>query len=270
MCRWLAYSGPALSMHELLFKPCNSLISQSLHARQAVSATNGDGFGLGWYGSGSRPGLFRDTLPAWNDANLRELAEQIQSSCFFAHVRASTGTATSRDNCHPFRYGRTLFMHNGQIGNYQSVRRELDQMVPAPFYDRRLGTTDSEAFYLLALSLGLENDPANAIRRAIDVVMELMQKAGATEPFRMTAAFTDGTTTTAVRYSSDRKSPSLYFSCGAGITIEDCTVHMHPGKGAVLVLSEPLDEETAGWQQVPDGHVLVASAEQLDIKPLFS
>ena len=101
MCRWLAYAGPDLLIERLLFAPSNSLIQQSLSAQRSIVPTNGDGFGLGWYGGQTQPGLFRDTLPAWNDANLRSLSEQIRSRLFFAHVRASTGTSTSRDNCHP-------------------------------------------------------------------------------------------------------------------------------------------------------------------------
>ncbi|MGA4923289.1 hypothetical protein, partial [Bacillus subtilis] len=31
---------------------------------------------------------------------------------FFAHVRAATGTAVTRQNCHPFACGRWMFMHN--------------------------------------------------------------------------------------------------------------------------------------------------------------
>ena len=96
MCRWLAYSGPPLLLDELLFKPENSLIRQSMTATQSIVPTNGDGFGLGWYGNQPYPCIFHDTLPAWNDANLLSLAEQIQSELFFAHVRASTGTSTSR------------------------------------------------------------------------------------------------------------------------------------------------------------------------------
>jgi glutamine amidotransferase len=108
MCRWLAYAGPELLIERLLFAPSNSLIQQSLSAQQSIVPTNGDGFGLGWYGDQSLPGLFRDTLPAWNDANLRSISEQIRSRLFFAHVRASTGTSTSRENCHPFRHEDTL------------------------------------------------------------------------------------------------------------------------------------------------------------------
>jgi glutamine amidotransferase len=49
MCRWLAYSGSPVLLEELLYKPENSLVTQSRHARLGVEATNGDGFGVGWY-----------------------------------------------------------------------------------------------------------------------------------------------------------------------------------------------------------------------------
>ena len=61
------------------------------------------------------PRLYRIDHPAWNDRNLRELAAGISSPLFLAHVRASTGTAVQQTNCHPFRHGRWLWMHNGLI-----------------------------------------------------------------------------------------------------------------------------------------------------------
>ena len=62
-----------------------------------------------------RPGVFRSIEPAWNDENLRELAGHMRSHLFFAHIRAAIGSAVQQTNCHPFRHGRWLFMHNGFI-----------------------------------------------------------------------------------------------------------------------------------------------------------
>jgi predicted glutamine amidotransferase len=45
MCRWLAYSGSPVTIEELLYKPANSLVMQSKHARMGVETMNGDGFG---------------------------------------------------------------------------------------------------------------------------------------------------------------------------------------------------------------------------------
>ncbi len=75
MCRWLAYSGSPILLEELLYKPRHSLIDQSLHSRLGVETTNGDGFGVGWYGKNAdTPAVFHSIEPAWNERNLRELA----------------------------------------------------------------------------------------------------------------------------------------------------------------------------------------------------
>jgi predicted glutamine amidotransferase len=39
----------------------------------------------------------------------------------FAHVRASSGTLVQRSNCHPFRHGNWLFMHNGSIAGFREL-----------------------------------------------------------------------------------------------------------------------------------------------------
>ena len=256
MCRWLAYGGPLLPLQELLFKPRNSLIRQSIAATRSIVPTNGDGFGVGWYGEQSTPGIFRDTLPAWNDANLRSLAEQISSRLFFAHVRASTGTSTSRENCHPFRRGKFLFMHNGAIGGFHRIRRAIERLIPDDIYHDRIGTTDSEAFFLLACANGLESDVAGALKRTVIQVLGVMEDAKVVEPFHMASAISDGQSIYALRYSNDARSPSLYYATGSAIEIRDADVHFAPGEAAVLVLSEPLDEAKEGWIEIPEAHIL--------------
>jgi predicted glutamine amidotransferase len=80
MCRWLAYSGSPVLLEDLLLKPTHSLIIQSLHSRLGATTTNGDGFGVGWYGEGDAPGVFHSIAPAWNDRNLKELSRHVVSS----------------------------------------------------------------------------------------------------------------------------------------------------------------------------------------------
>ncbi|MDF9863931.1 putative glutamine amidotransferase [Methylorubrum pseudosasae] len=110
MCRFLAYLGEPVFLNELVCAPTHSLVHQSLHASEAKTETNGDGFGIGWYGEHAEPGLYRDICPAWSDENLVNLCRQVRARTFFAHVRAATGTATTRANCHPFAHGRHLFI----------------------------------------------------------------------------------------------------------------------------------------------------------------
>ena len=128
MCRWAAYIGEEVFLEDIVTAPCHSLIAQSHCAREAKSPTNGDGFGIAWYGDRPEPGLYRDILPAWSDPNLKSLCRQIKSDLFLAHVRASTGGATSRANCHPFVSGRWSFMHNGQIGGFERIRRGAGEL----------------------------------------------------------------------------------------------------------------------------------------------
>src|SRR4051812_40165119 len=101
MCRWLAYTGSPVLLREALFSPAHSLIDQSLHSRLGAETTNGDGYGIGWYGAEPEPAIFRSVDPAWNDVNLRELSAHVTAPLFFAHIRASSGTAVQRTNCHP-------------------------------------------------------------------------------------------------------------------------------------------------------------------------
>src|SRR5256885_1793000 len=174
MCRWLAYSGSPVRLEDLLYKPENSLVVQSKHARLGVEAMNGDGFGVGWYGNLDTPGVFHSVKPAWNDENLRELSAHARSGRFFAHIRASTGTAVQETNCHPFRHGRWLWMHNGLIADFPEVRRELSMAVDSRLYPDIEGSTDSEILFFLALTFGLKHDPISAVARAV----ELVERAG--------------------------------------------------------------------------------------------
>ncbi len=244
MCRWIAYSGEPIFLEKLIAEPENSLLTQSLHAQEAKVETNGDGFGFGWYAHRDEPGHYRDILPAWNDENLRSLSGQIRSPMFFSHVRASTGTATNRSNCHPFVQGRWLFMHNGQVGSYGTVRRRLESLIPDSLYCQRIGTTDSESLFLAAYGRGLDEDPFGAVCATIDDVLDIMEEADISQPLRFTAAFADGTDIYAFRYSSDDKAPSLYH-CKE----DNC----------LLIVSEPLDEEKHDWQAVPKGHAIIGN-----------
>lgn len=256
MCRWLAYMGPPVYPEDYLLCAENSLIDQSLHARMGRTTTNGDGFGLGWYGERDEPGLFRDIRPAWNDDNLRNVAAHIRSHTFFAHVRAATNGGIARTNCHPFRFGRWLFMHNGQIGGFDTVRREIDCLIGDAYYHHRLGTTDSETLFCLMLTHGLEKDPPGAFARAVAQVERVKAAQGVNAPLRLTAALTDGETVYAIRYASDANAPTLYI--GHNRTA-------HAATTPLLIVSEPLDGCPDHWREVEMSRFVTARDGRYDI-----
>ncbi len=187
----MAYSGAPILAEDLLFRPVHSLIDQSLHSQLGATTTNGDGFGIGWYGEGPRPALFKSIEPAWNDRNLRELATQVRSGMLFAHVRASTGTPVQRSNCHPFRQDNWLWMHNGAIADYLKIKRDLLLAVDAALYPNILGSTDSEALFYLALTFGLTDDPLGAVGRAVGFVEKVAHAHDIANPVQMTVATSD-------------------------------------------------------------------------------
>jgi predicted glutamine amidotransferase len=256
MCRWLAYYGnKPVRMDKVLYGFKFSLIEQSLSSRMGAEPTNGDGFGIGWYAPSGDPGIFKSTEPAWNDRNLRDLSGHVESHLFLAHVRATTGTPVQQTNCHPFRYGKWLWMHNGLIGDWLTVKRDLVLAVDPALYPLIEGTTDSEALFFLALTLGLEDDPPGAVERAIGLVEDIGHRHGVQYPFQGTIATSNGERIWAFRYSSEGKSRSLYFS-----TQFETLKMLYPDDARLdefdeesrLVVSEPLGDLPGVWNAVPE------------------
>lgn len=267
MCRWLAYSGPPLRLSDLLMRPDHSLLDQSRHARQNVETTNGDGFGVGWYGESETPGLYRDTHPAWNDTNFQHLAWHIRSGLFLSHVRAATGTPVQNTNCHPFAFENWLFQHNGSVPGFSKLKRQLMFDVAPELFPSIEGSTDSETLFFLALTFGLRDDPPAALARTMGHVERVRKAAGIEQPIFFSACTTDGKRLWAVRYSSNHESRTLYHSRHIHALRDiDGTYEALP-EGAVIVLSEPLDELNEHWQTVPESSVLVAENGQVTISP---
>ena len=269
MCRWLAYYGDPIPLEALLFRRQHSLIDQSLHSRLGATTTNGDGFGVGWYDSGDEPGLYRSVHPAWNDRNLKDLAAHISAPLFFAHIRASTGTPIQETNCHPFRHGRWLFMHNGAVREFEKVRRDLMLEIDPALFPLLQGSADSEVLFFLALTFGLEDDPVSALERMAGFVEEVGERHGVEHPLMMSVAVTDGTKIVAARYSSEHDSRSLYFSTDA-----KALKAQHPeieevqalSDEARAIVSEPLGDMVGVWNEVPESMIGIVQPGQDEMR----
>ncbi|QHT57827.1 class II glutamine amidotransferase [Cellulomonas sp. H30R-01] len=271
MCRWLAYTGSPVTLDELLYKPANSLVVQSLHSRLGAEPTNGDGFGVGWYDEHSpTPGLFRSIEPAWSDRNLRELAAHVRSGTVFAHVRATSGSAVQQTNCHPFRHDGWLFMHNGFVDGFATFKRDLQLAVDPSLFPLIEGTTDSETLFHLALTLGLQDDPPSAVAAALGLVEDTGQRHGVAYPVQGTVAVTDGRRLWAFRYSSEGRSRSLFRNRDVAVLR-----HQYPDNPVLhdlsdetrIVVSEPLGDLRGAWLEVPESSCLVVDGGEEEILP---
>jgi len=276
MCRWLAYSGPPIFLEDLIIKPERSLLVQSRFAREnyvvdieglpdGAFPTNGDGFGIGWYAEKDYPGVYRDLRPAWSDENLMSLSQQIRSGLFMAHLRAAYHGIVQRSNSHPFAYRNWLFQHNGEISDFEKIKRDMQMAIREDLFPLISGTTDTETAFYLALTLGLETDPKGGMERMIGEVEVLREKAGIELPVRFTCAMTDGKNIFAVRYSSDRDSKTLYVNRDRE-AMQEVLGADTPRDPAHIVLSEPLDECGDHWKTVPESSFVRVCEGELEIE----
>lgn len=264
MCRWLAYIGEPLKPATLILDTEHSLVAQSVNSPLGAETVNGDGFGMGWYTENHKPGeqaaLFHSIEPAWNDQNLREIANAVVSPMFLSHVRAAAGPPIQQTNCHPFRHEGWLFAHNGYLADFGKIKRDLTLAVDPSLYPEIRGTTDSEVLFYLALTFGAMDDPIDGIRKAVQFVEETAHKHEVTFPVQGTFALSDGTTLWAFRYSSQGRSRTLFHS-----TDMPTLRTLYPegerlkvfGEHAQVVVSEPLTDLPGVFIEVPENTVAV-------------
>lgn len=264
MCRWMAWLGQDVLLEELLFKTRHGLIDQSLHSRMGAETTNGDGFGVGWYGEGAGPAVYRSVAPAWGDPNLRELAGHISAPLFLAHVRATSGSAVQDTNCHPFRHGRWLFVHNGVVADFAALHRDLLFAVDPELFPEIQGSTDSEVLFHLALTYGLEDDPLAALEAAIGLVEETARRHGLAPAVQASIGVSDGHRLWALRYASTGEPRTLFASADVeGIR------RLHPDNpriqqmraGDRVVVSEPLSDLPGAWHEIAPNSAIVVEHE---------
>ena len=281
MCRFVAYLGHDILMEEVLVKPTNSIISQSLHARESNYPTNGDGFGLGWYtpSISQDPALFTSTLPAWNDRNLLHLTAKIKSNCFFAHVRAASTGGVNHYNCHPFILRQWMFMHNGSIADFMPVKRHLRHLLDDEIYNWIKGETDSEHFFALLSQLAKGRDlsqmdvVADTIRETIQVVNDLVKRYSAHQTSYFNFCLTDGSRLFATRYCSHQNTTPESLHYFAGHTFEPHRQLQNKSSqtkhGSVLIASEKLTKFNAEWQAFSANHLLMVSDDlQIKVEPV--
>ena len=179
MCRFVIYHGKRILLSDILTKPEHSLLRQASR-RDAYTpgaekselydksqcekrnhAVNADGFGLAAFDSQNRlfASLFKSVTPAWSNQNLAELCEVQYTDLLFAHIRAaSPKMLVSEANCHPFRRGQFVFMHNGGISGFSKIRRAMLASFNDAVFKSIRGSTDSEHAFALFLTQFQQED----------------------------------------------------------------------------------------------------------------
>ncbi|KAI9721690.1 MAG: hypothetical protein M1828_005058 [Chrysothrix sp. TS-e1954] len=326
MCRWFAYVSedePAL-LEDILITPINSLSRQisehylpkllphdhdnlgsstdkMLKARNSI--LNMDGCGVAWYShatehfvpdtEGSRPAFYKSISPPIHDLNFRHICANTESKAVFAHVRAAT-SIVQQTNCHPFAFGRHIFMHNGVVANFTDIRRELCDLLDPDVYANVLGSTDSEHLgglyvtYLTQKAGGgaaswektySETEMAAALEKAVITVLQLQQKIIGAKmgPSSLNLCATDGRRLVTMRFRNHatEQPPSLYYSTVAGTTLNrkypghpnkgEKNRHQHKGYSEhgshVIVASEPTTYDEKEWSLIDANSIVMVDVK---------
>ena len=276
MCRFTLYVGPPIRLGTLLCDQDHSLVQQSAHSDEREDPLNGDGFGVGWYNPEltDEPAVFRSVTPAWNNRNFANLARILSSNCILAHVRAATqSSGVNEANCHPFRFGRYAFAHNGDVGNFARVRRRMLESVSDEAYNNIFGSTDSEhvfALFIDELARVDELDPALRLGRALDRAIVRTVAAVAThgggEPSYLNLAVTDGDHAAVSRFSDNPEGePESLYVAATSVASPTSAEPRRSGDArealGVIVSSERLDGH-ADWVPVPANHIVLVRRGQ--------
>jgi len=285
MCRLLAYMGTPITLDKLLYEPRNSLVNQSINAREIEEPLNGDGFGVGWYVPEvhDEPVTFVSVNPAWSNRNLRSLAPRIRTPCFVAHVRAASVGEVSESNCHPFQYKHLLMMHNGGVENFSRIKRRVRQHLSDKLYNWIKGQTDSEHLFAYLLNHLPTDTPItpgvvmNAFEKTFDDLKKMMRDHHIHEPAYLNMVLTDGNFFVATRYTTDpvEEPLTLYHSEGGRYVVEDGISQMvAPATAgadddeAVLVVSEKLTDADY-WTPIPRNHFVVVDQDlNVRVRPI--
>jgi len=282
MCRLLAYKGTPIIMDKLLYQPKNSLVNQSINAREIEEPLNGDGFGIGWYVPevNNEPVTFVSVNPAWSNRNLRNLAPKIKTECMIAHVRAASVGEVSESNCHPFQYKNLLMAHNGGVEQFQKIKRKIREPLTNEMYNWIKGQTDSEHIYAYLVNtlitqhktIGVD-EVTDAFEKTFTFIKKLMAEEGITEAGYLNMALTNGLFIVATRYCTDpNEEPlTLYHSEGSRYVVENGITRMvapEDDDHAVLIVSEKLTDD-ANWTMIPKNHfVIVEQSLNVRVKPI--
>jgi len=173
-------------------------------------------------------------------------------------------------NCHPFRHDHWLFMHNGYINEFATIKRDLILAVDPSLYPKIQGQADTEVLFYLALTFGLEDDPPAAIERAVGLVEDIAGRHEVPNPFQGTIATTDGESIWAFRYSSERNSRSLFYTTDVPTlrkVYPEREEFREFSENARLIVSEPLGDVAGVWNEVPESSWGVLGPDREEMRP---
>lgn len=284
MCRLYA-----LLANEPTKLECRLVESQKALIQQCrgadVDGRHADGWGVVCYGveRGLKiPEIVRQHNADSQGMQFSQALENVYSQAVVAHVRHATVGYPSGLNAHPFTHGEWTFAHNGTVPAFERLTAKLEAGIGERYLNCRLGTTDSELFFLwllyqLAVN-GIHGDniadesrqAQEVIARAVSALAELCAEEVPDKRPSLNFVLTNGTVLLACRWNNP-----MYSTVRTGVY--DCEVcgipHIRHDSGmehrAVVVASEPITKES--WKEIPNHSLLYVAPDLVaSVQPITS
>ena len=215
---------------------------------KSQAKNNPHGWGIGYY-KNSKPVVEKHGESAFYSNRFDELVKEVKSKIFIAHVRyASSGSAYSDKNAHPFVFKNWIFAHNGTI-NKERILKLLKLPYNKNFTSEPI---DSEIYFRYVIQCIEENsDIYEGIKLAVNEVVR--DSSGAN------FLLSDGEKLYAFRLGKELyyllRDPTLLnvISNETKALIES---KAPTNEKAILISSEKL---TVGesWKKIEDGYLLI-------------
>jgi len=249
----------------------NALMEQS--RRDSQGRQHADGWGVVCYVELERsriPTTVKHSNAAFDTDHFSRSAEKVYSKAVVAHVRLATVGFTSTLNAHPFTHDEWTFAHNGTIPSFEKLSGKMEANTGERYLNCRLGTTDSEMFFLWLLyqmeANGInadnvakkEEDARRVISESIAALANDCLEVAPDKESRLNFVMTNGHVLFACRWNN-----SMHRIVRDGVY--DCEIcgipHIHHSPAvnhrAVVVASEPITSEP--WSEVPNHSLMYVS-----------
>jgi predicted glutamine amidotransferase len=158
MCRLLGYvTRTPTALAELLGEA-------DLFEFTELSCKHGDGWGAAWATDTGVEVVKAPDAARMSSAFGRHVHEHV-ADLGIVHLRwATLGLRVAPENTHPFTDGTIAFAHNGSIKPPSS----LDELIPGDMRRLRLGTTDSERYFLATIADARRTNPADDLAATVE------------------------------------------------------------------------------------------------------
>ena len=273
MCRIFGFRS-------VLFSKVHSSLVSAENALMGQSSRHPDGWGLVYY-IADTPHVVKSTVTAESDFLFKHVSGIVTSQTVLAHIRKATHGKLTLLNTHPFQYGRWTFAHNGNIKNFDLVKKELLEEVSKEMRPFCLGETDSEIIFHLILTainkLVPMHNPhpnlklvmqgiSNAMTRICEIVGDLsIKETGIPSENYLTFVLSNGPIMIAMNggmslyYSTHKKKCPEREICGSLAPWCEAVAQGEMNVNHLIISSEPLQGENI-WFKMGPGEIVGVDA----------